>query len=196
MEAYYERRAPEYDDWYLGTGLFSDRDRPGWEDELAAVEEVLRGLRPCRTLDVACGTGFVTRHLPGRVVGLDASRAMLREARNRVAGPLVRADGLTLPFRGEAFDRVFSGHFYGHLAVDERERFLAEARHLASELVILDAALRDEVEAEELQRRVLEDGSSHVVYKRYFTDAQLRDEVGGGDVLFEGRWFVMVASTR
>jgi hypothetical protein len=25
---YYDRRAGEYDDWYLGKGLFVDRDRP------------------------------------------------------------------------------------------------------------------------------------------------------------------------
>ena len=32
MKTYYERRAHEYDDWWLGTGLFADRDRPGWTD--------------------------------------------------------------------------------------------------------------------------------------------------------------------
>jgi hypothetical protein len=29
MLEYYDRRAPEYDDWYMGTGLFAQRDRPG-----------------------------------------------------------------------------------------------------------------------------------------------------------------------
>ena len=42
--AYYDRRAPEYDDWYLGVGLFADRERPGFDDELARVSEVLAGL--------------------------------------------------------------------------------------------------------------------------------------------------------
>lgn len=32
--AYYERRAGEYDDWYAGTGLFADRERPGWDEEV------------------------------------------------------------------------------------------------------------------------------------------------------------------
>ncbi len=36
--AYYDRRAPEYDDWYLGVGLFADRERPGFDDELARGE--------------------------------------------------------------------------------------------------------------------------------------------------------------
>jgi hypothetical protein len=46
MEPYYERRSAEYDDWYLGAGLFADRDRPGWEEELAGVEDVVSSLPP------------------------------------------------------------------------------------------------------------------------------------------------------
>ena len=37
VKEYYDTRAPEYDDWYLGLGGFADRDRPGWEDELAEL---------------------------------------------------------------------------------------------------------------------------------------------------------------
>ena len=32
---YYELRAPEYDDWYLGRGQHEGVDRPGWDAELA-----------------------------------------------------------------------------------------------------------------------------------------------------------------
>ena len=35
--AYYERRAGEYDEWYAGTGRFADRERPGWESDVARV---------------------------------------------------------------------------------------------------------------------------------------------------------------
>jgi hypothetical protein len=41
---YYERRAPEYDDWYFGTGLFAARVRPGRHDELEALRVFLRTL--------------------------------------------------------------------------------------------------------------------------------------------------------
>ena len=37
-----------------------------------------------RTLDVACGTGWLTQHLPGEISGLDASTSMLEIARERV----------------------------------------------------------------------------------------------------------------
>ena len=196
MEPYYERRSAEYDDWYLGAGLFAVRDRPGWDEELRKLEAVISSLAPRATLDVACGTGFVTRHLPGHVVAVDASAAMLAESRTRHAHPLVRADAFALPFRDDSFDRVFTGHFYGHLYPDQRARFLSEARRLAPELVVLDAALRHGDEAEQLQERILNDGSSHRVFKRYFTAVQLADELGGGRVVFDGRWFVVVTSRR
>lgn len=196
MEPYYERRAAEYDDWYLGTGLFSDRERPGWADEVQEVEELISSLPPARTLDVACGTGFITRHVPGRVIATDASAAMLAESRARHDHTLVRADAFALPFRDDSFDRVFTGHFYGHLHPEQRARFLAESRRIAPTLVVFDAMLHDDVDPEQIQERTLNDGSSHQVFKRYFTASQLSSELGDGRVLFEGRWFVMVSSNR
>jgi demethylmenaquinone methyltransferase/2-methoxy-6-polyprenyl-1,4-benzoquinol methylase len=193
VKAYYDRRAPEYDDWWFGTGLHADRDRPGWEEEVDALIGALAALPPARTLDVACGTGFLTRHLPGEVVGLDQSESMLEIAQARVPGAVfVRGDGVELPFPDRAFERVFTGHFYGHLEEDERRRFLAEARRVAGELVIADSALREEVEPVEMQERVLKDGSRWEVYKRYFTAEGLARELGGGRVVHAGRWFVVV----
>ncbi len=195
MRAYYDRRATEYDDWWLGRGLFADRDRPGWHEEVERVCSVVRGLEPCRVLDVACGTGFLTQHLRGEVVGLDQSPAMVEVASARLPGArIVQGDAVSLPFADGELDRVFTGHFYGHLLPGERERFVAEARRVASELVVVDSALREGMEAEEWQERVLNDGTRHRVYKRYFTGAGLAGELGGGDVLHDGGWFVVVAA--
>jgi SAM-dependent methyltransferase len=198
MRTYYEQRAAEYDDWWLGRGIFAKRERPGWDPEVAAVLDAVRALAPARVLDVACGTAFVTRHLRGEVVGLDQSEAMVEIAGGRLAphGRAVRGDAVPLPFADDSFDRVFTGSFYGHLLADERERFLAEARRVAPELVVLDAALRPDGAPEEWQERKLNDGSRHRVYKRFFTPEGLLDELGGGRVLHAGDWFVMVAARR
>jgi hypothetical protein len=64
VKAYYHARAREYDDFWLGRGLYAARERPGWEKEVEALIATLRDLPPVRTLDAACGTGFLTRHLP------------------------------------------------------------------------------------------------------------------------------------
>jgi ubiquinone/menaquinone biosynthesis C-methylase UbiE len=193
VKAYYDRRAPEYDDWWLGTGQHAARVRPGWSEEVEALTRALGALPPLRTLDVACGTGFLTRHLPGEVVGLDQSESMLEIARPRVpAAEFVRSDALTLPFADGTFGRVFASHFYGHLEGDERLAFVSEARRVASELVIVDSALREGHDPVEIQERVLKDGSRWHVYKRYFTAEALAEELGGGRVVHAGRWFVAV----
>ena len=196
MREYYDRRAPEYDDWYLGRGLFAGRDRPGWSDEVDELTAAVGGLPGGRTLDVACGTGFLTRHLHGDVVALDQSARMLEEASRVVPNAaFVQGDALALPFPDRSFDRVFTGHFYGHLAEPERSVFLAEARRVARELVVVDASrVHSEVD-EELSQRVLEDGSRWQVYKRWFDGPGLAGELGGGEVLFAGGWFVMVRAS-
>jgi ubiquinone/menaquinone biosynthesis C-methylase UbiE len=194
MRAYYERRAPEYDDWWLGEGWFAERDRPGWDAEVRELVRLAGGLPPARVLDVACGTGFLTRHLRGDVTGLDQSEAMLEIAHQRMpAARVVRGDAVPLAFADGEFDRLFTSHFYGHLLPDERGAFLAEARRVAGELVVVDAALREGVEPESWPERVLNDRTTHRVYKRFFAGDGLADELGGGRVLHDGRWFVVVA---
>ena len=89
MRAYYERRAAEYDDWWEGTGRFAGRERPGWDDERDALRALLRRWSPARTLDVACGTGYLARSLPRRPdaarpePGDDRDRRRARPARRR-----------------------------------------------------------------------------------------------------------------
>jgi demethylmenaquinone methyltransferase/2-methoxy-6-polyprenyl-1,4-benzoquinol methylase len=195
VKTYYERRAHEYDDWWLGRGRFTERDRPGWDEEVDKLRRALEALPPARTLDIACGTGFLTKHLPGEVVGLDQSESMVEEARRQAPNATFETgDALELPFADASFERVFTAHFYGHLEEADRLRFLGEARRVASELVVVDSALCPDVEPEEVQERILNDGSRWEVYKRYFTPAGLADEFGGGTTLLAGRWFVAVRS--
>ena len=193
MKEYYDSRAPEYDEWYLGQGRFEQRERPGWHAELAELVAVVEALAPARTLDVACGTGFLTRHLKGDVVGLDQSAAMLQETRRQAPRvSVVQGDALSLPFPNDSFDRVFTGHFYGHLEDADRTRFLAEARRVARELVVVDSSrARAELDAE-VQERVLNDGTRWEVFKRWFDGPGLAAALGGGRVLHDGDWFVAV----
>lgn len=195
MKQYYDHRAPEYDDWYRSIGRFAQRDRPGWEEDVKALEDDVAALAPARTLDVACGTGFLTRRLRGEITALDQSERMLEVAGQQAPdAELVSGDALALPFADDSFERLFTGHFYGHLEGSDREAFLAEAQRVASELVIVDSARRPDHEPEEWQERILNDGSRYQVYKRYFEPDTLAHELGGGIVLHASRWFVMVSS--
>jgi ubiquinone/menaquinone biosynthesis C-methylase UbiE len=196
VKSYYHARAREYDDWWRGEGLYAPRRRPGWKEARTALEGALRALPPAHTLDVACGTGFMTRHLRGDVVGLDQSAEMLAVAREQAPdATFVQGDALELPFPDGAFDRVFASYFYCHLEEPERVRFLTEARRLAPELVVVGSPRRDEIPPARWEERVLKDGSKWQVYKRYFEPEPLLDELGGGRVVFEyPEFFLMVAS--
>ena len=194
MLEYYDRRAPEYDQWYMGTGLFAERNRPGWHEEVRDLCAAVAALPAASTLDVACGTGFLTRHLRGVVTGLDQSAQMLEIARERIpGGRVVQGDAVPLPFEDGSFDRVFTGHFYGHLRGGRARAVRRRSpRGWRGELVVVDSHVRPDHDAEEEQERTLNDGSVHRVYKRYFTGAGLAAELAGGEVLHDGDWFVMV----
>jgi ubiquinone/menaquinone biosynthesis C-methylase UbiE len=194
VKEYYDRRAPEYDDWYRGA-YYTGAELESFRAELEQLEQVLAGMPPARTLDVACGTGFLTRDLPGHVTGLDWSERMLTLAREAAPdATYVRGDALELPFQDNSFERVFTGHFYGHLEEVDRARFLAEAWRVAQEIVVADAATRPSHEPAEWQQRSVSDGSVWPVYKRFFEPEVLLEELGGGKTLFAGDWFVVVSS--
>jgi len=60
-------------------------------------------------LEVGCGTGHFSRWLAKRglrVVGLDLSRPMLREAQHLQSPPCLQGEARTLPFPDRTFDLV------------------------------------------------------------------------------------------
>ncbi|MFF0199660.1 class I SAM-dependent methyltransferase [Streptomyces sp. NPDC005017] len=88
----------------------------GGEPRAAAAAEAVLGLLPPRCpglLDVACGTGIVTRRLAAarpetRVTGVDLALGMARTADARMPGTVVVGDSRRLPFPDASFDAVVS----------------------------------------------------------------------------------------
>ena len=81
-------------------------------------------------LDVCCGTGAELRHLRAlcteRVIGLDFSLEMLKEARRRLGDSrieLVQGDAFALPFVNE-LDVVTCVGAFGHIEEPDEQRFL------------------------------------------------------------------------
>jgi ubiquinone/menaquinone biosynthesis C-methylase UbiE len=188
VKEYYDKRAPEYDDWWLAAA----RDRPGWADEIELAIDAVNALPRARTLDVACGTGFLTRHLEGEVVGLDQSGNMLEIAAERAPrATFVQGDALALPFADGSFGRLFTSYFYCHLEPEDAQRFVDEARRVAGELVVLGTRWNGEEAKERWEQRPLSDGSRWPVYKRVFDSGELAAELDG-EVVHAGEWFVVV----
>ena len=104
---------------------------------------------------------------------------MLEIASAPADGDFVQGDGSRSRSETTASIACLTGHFYGHLDARQRTTFLSEARRVAPELVVVDASREHSAVAEKWSRRVLLDGSSWEVYKRYFDRATCCDEVGG-----------------
>src|SRR5690606_41121071 len=87
----------------------------GGEPRAGAAADAVLALLPDTTrdlLDVACGTGIVTRRFaarPGlRVTGVDLAPAMTRRAAARLPGAVVRGDSRRLPVRDAPVDALVS----------------------------------------------------------------------------------------
>jgi len=137
---------PEYYDRLVG---------PVWFDPFAA--DLVRRVPPRppgNVLEIACGTGLVTRRLrqhvdPAvRVVATDLSTAMLDYARGEVGEHAAlewrQADALTLPFEDGAFGAVVCG--FGVMFVPDHQAALNEARRVLMEGGLLLFNVWDRIE--------------------------------------------------
>ena len=186
------RNALEY--WH-GLGVDASASELAAED--AQVREVLRSLEPTTYLEVGCGPGSYTSILPGKGIALDQSAASLRVMRTRVPeATAIRADALRLPLHDRSVACVFAAHVYGILDRSDRKALLREARRVAPRIVVLDSGRPAGVPAEHWQRRTSGlDPRLYRVLRRHFDAQELADELGG-QVLFAGRFYVVVASGK
>jgi SAM-dependent methyltransferase len=185
MKHYYDRLASEYEQ--------NEASREEPSEDLSGLLHVISVLPPARVLDVACGTGFLTAHLGSEVTGLDQSEAMLEVARRRVPwAEFVCGDAFRMPFAEVSFDRVFASFFYGLLPLEDRGRFLEEARRVGDELILVEPTPEwvPSGRAEGCEERGLSDGSRYEIYRRYFTGETFAQELDGL-ILFAGIWMVM-----
>ena len=88
--------------------LFSLGMDVAWRRQLVAA---VTRQNPEKVLDLACGSGDVAEMLQkalpkAQVVGLDFSRSLLTQAKERGIAELAEADALKLPFADEAFGAV------------------------------------------------------------------------------------------
>lgn len=124
---------PEYYDRIMGPGQF----------EVFAVDLAARlPANPAGdVLELACGTGIVTRRVRerldarARLVATDLSKPMLEHARRRLAGTAGiewrEADASALPFADADFAVVVCG--FGVMFVPDKKKLFAEARRVLKE---------------------------------------------------------------
>jgi len=90
-----------------------------------------------RVLDLGIGTGVSLNYYPdrGKLVGVDLSSGMLREARKKIReqgrtnAAVFQADAMRLPFADDSFDHVFLSHVIS--VVSDPYRLVQEAQRVA-----------------------------------------------------------------
>jgi len=121
---------PENYDRHFGPVLF----------EPYAVDMAARVAEGARVLEVACGTGRVTRHLATRasaVMATDFSEGMLGRAKQVIDSPRVSwrvADAQSLPFGDGEFDAVVCQ--FGLMFVPDKVLALREMKRVAGKLFL------------------------------------------------------------
>jgi demethylmenaquinone methyltransferase/2-methoxy-6-polyprenyl-1,4-benzoquinol methylase len=185
MLAYYDERAPEYEEAYtLGTGTASIPAPELFKAEARVLESIVARVGHGRLMDLACGTAYWLPHYAANcshITLFDQSKRMLAEAETkaRSLGMLARCEIVAGDFFGHEFSRhsydtVLVGFFLSHLT-EAQERILFDVlRTLLSRaggFLILDSAWSPERATINRkvghQTRWLNDGRSFEIYKRY-----------------------------
>ena len=176
--AYYAARAAEYERVYAKP----ERQRD-LQQLRQCIPDAFVGLS---VLDVACGTGYWTRHiapLARNILAVDLSPEVLAVARSMVvphAGVQFRvADAMSLPEAIGQFEAAFVGFWWSHIPRGEVGRFVGSlhARLVPrAKVVMLDnlyvagsstPIAREDAQGNTYQLRQLEDGSTYEVLKNF-----------------------------
>jgi ubiquinone/menaquinone biosynthesis C-methylase UbiE len=187
MQAYYDERATQYDDWYNHINLYDDpANNAAWHAEMEQLTMWVQAFGQGRLLEIASGTGWWTRRLARRaaVTTLDYSPAMIDVLRGRLQvegqrADVSRGDAYRLPFASGVFDSCFFGFWLSHVPSPLLDTFFGEVCRVVriggSVLIVDSKPFRGEVPGMELkQERVLNDGSRHQIVKVYHTPDSLR----------------------
>jgi demethylmenaquinone methyltransferase/2-methoxy-6-polyprenyl-1,4-benzoquinol methylase len=220
MLAYYEARAPEYDDWYLRRGRYERGPvhDAAWNAELDGAGTWLDGL-PIHgeIVELAAGTGWWSPLLAGKgeLSLYDINPEPLDRARDRLLAHRLRAhihvrDAWDEPDR--QVDAVFCGAWLRHVPEERLGAFLALVMRWlrpGGRFVFVDAkadpqagaADHDPVARDGVAIRTVADGRTFRVIQVDRTPGELRDALERAgfttvEVIATPRFFVMGSGVR
>ncbi|MEU4238392.1 class I SAM-dependent methyltransferase [Actinoplanes sp. NPDC026619] len=187
---YYRHRAGEYDQWWQRQGRYAldEQAREHWFADIDEAAQTLDRFRPeGDVLEFAAGTGWwterLTRHAT-RVTAVDAHTETLELNRARTGGTgkvtYVQADIFDWSPPPAAFDTVFFSYWLSHVPADRLDGFwqqVATALRPGGRVFLLDSYRPERIEGD-LQERVLNDGRTFQVIKRFWQPAELESLPG------------------
>jgi demethylmenaquinone methyltransferase/2-methoxy-6-polyprenyl-1,4-benzoquinol methylase len=209
MEAYYARRAREYESIY---------EKPERQADLAQLRSGLPMLfKGERVLEIACGTGYWTPLIAAHaesVLAIDYAEETLAIAKSKAYGKanvrFERGDAYALPAWPQKCSACFAGFWWSHVPLARLDAFLQglqERLEPRARVAFLDNRYvegsstplsRRDAEGNTYQQRRLADDSSHEVLKNFPTEQEMRLRLRrfGTDIGFSEYEYYWVATYR
>lgn len=78
-----------------------------------------------RILEIGCATGYVQNKLDSGIIGIDLTRSLLKKNNNKA----ICADALSIPFKDDSFDLVYSVNVLEH--VTDADKMIKECKRVA-----------------------------------------------------------------
>lgn len=136
QKAYYDARAPEYNEWWERKGRYDrgDEATAAWRADIATLDQWLEEFKPVgAVLELACGTGNWTEKLlrySDDLTAVDASPEMLAQCRARVGADRARfIQSDIFAFEPDRqYDVVFFGFWLSHVPPERFEEFWERVR--------------------------------------------------------------------
>ncbi len=191
MMSYYDERAKEYDEIYLGKG-HTTIDADVYRKDVAKVSEMVSRFGKGHLIDIACGAGFWLPNYArncNQITFLDQSARMLSKCRDRVEklgladiSSFVQGDFLDANLETSKYDCALVGFLLSHLTLEQEQTFFRKLEKILKakpQLMFIDSAWNERRqryrEKEGIQERVLNEGRVFRVYKRYFDKSDVEE---------------------
>lgn len=188
LNEYYSKRAKEYDEIYYR------QDKVRLKEQKFLAEYISKTFRERYVLELACGTGFWTKHLmksANKILATDYSSNMLEIASSRLAKNsniiLLQADAYNPPISFPKYNAAMANFWFSHIPKSKIKKFLETVHsRLFKKSVVLFAdgvyiaGLGGELlirnkEKDTYKRRVLKSGGQFNILKNYYTKDELKD---------------------
>ncbi len=201
--AYYDERARDYDAFYFGRGP-AIPEPESYKKDVVAISALATTFGRGHVVDIGCGTGFWLPHYAkncSRLTLLDQSRNMLLVCKHRAValGILDKCDFHNEDFfacnlTNNLYDGAVIGFFMSHLTLEQENIFFHRLDGMLQPhalVLFIDSAwtpMRAHYRKKQgMQERVLHNGRTFNIFKRYFTLSEARE-------MCEGHGFIVSLS--
>lgn len=191
---YYDERAQEYDEIYVGKGP-AIPNLLDYKKDVTLISNIVSTFGKGHLVDIACGTGFWMSYYAkncSQITFSDQSDKMLSESKMRAVKlglndkcHFAQGNFFEVSLGNYLFDCALVGFFISHIPLEQEQTFFSKLKKILKpngQLMLIDSAwssIRAKYRKKEgMQERLLSDGRKFTIYKRYFDKSDI-------DELFE-----------